>query len=55
MDFGKFGGEEGEMDVRELYRRIKENRHNVNAPKEVREQQKREQQEKAEKAARGDT
>ena len=55
VDFGKFGGEEGEMDVRELYRRIKENRHNVNAPKEVREQQRREQQEKAEKAARGDT
>lgn len=56
VDFGKFGGEEGEKnDIRDLYKRIKEGRHNVNAPKELREQQKKEQQEKFEKVAQGST
>ena len=50
VDLTKFGGE-GETDIRELYRGIKENRHNVNAPKELREQQKREQLEKAQGVA----
>ena len=40
VDLSTFGGE-GVKDVREIYNQIKAGRHNVNAPKESRDQQKR--------------